>query len=200
MSENLHNLKYGKYRFLMDTMERYGELPDIVKETVTNKVNLIKINKGELLNDRFDLSTTIFFIQKGFIRCLTQTLNKEVTTWIAGKGSFILGILEVYGEKKNKEKLEVLSNSDLLYISFEEFFNIIKNDFRLFQIYQKVLQKYYSFAEERVYLSKIPNAQERLQYFLNSPKSKELKELPDKYIAEFLNIRPETFSRLKIID
>ena len=198
--ENLNNLKYGKFRLLMDTMEAYGKISDQTKEIITKEVQSIKIKKGELLNDSFDLTNTVFFIQKGFIRCLIKTNEKEVTTWISGKGSFILGIREIFGDKPIKEKLEAISKSELYYIGLEDFFNILKRDFKLFEIYQKLLQDYYAKAEERVYLSKIPNAPERLQHFLNSEKAKELKELPDKYIAELLNIRPETFSRLKIID
>ncbi|MEY2948958.1 MAG: hypothetical protein RLZZ248_159 [Bacteroidota bacterium] len=198
--ENLRNLKYGKHRFLIDTMEKYGELPEMVKETVTNKLDLIKINKGEILNNIFDLSKTIFFIQNGFIRCRTHTSDKEVTTWISGKGTFILGISEIFGNNPLKERLDAIAKTELFYIDIEDFFSFIQKDFKIFQVYQKVLQDYYSRAEERVYLSKIASATDRVKYFLSSPKSKELKEIPDKYIADLLNIRPETFSRLKIID
>lgn len=59
------------------------------------------------------------------------------------------------------------------------------------------MKLYYKYAQMRSVLSRIPLAKNRVTYFLKNYNSKIIERTPDKVIASFLNIKPETYSRLK---
>ena len=59
------------------------------------------------------------------------------------------------------------------------------------------MKLYYKYAQMRSVLSRIRLAKNRVTYFLKNYNSKIIERTPDKIIASFLNIKPETYSRLK---
>ena len=61
---------------------------------------------------------------------------------------------------------------------------------------RKLLEQYYSEAEERAYISRIPNAGKRYRHFLDT-KASLANRIPLKYIASYLGMTIETLSRIR---
>ena len=61
---------------------------------------------------------------------------------------------------------------------------------------RKILQLYYSQAEERAYITRLPHAIDKWNYLFTNL-DKFINRVPLKYTASFLGIRLETLSRIR---
>jgi CRP-like cAMP-binding protein len=191
------NIKYGYYRSLFDSIEKVGPLPDEIKELVTQKIERKNVTKNTIIQRKDTPVEHLYFVQSGFVRGVYFFDNVEVTTWLNGPGDFVVSISNFFGKVKTRDSVQAITDCQLIYIKVEDFFEIVRNNFQAFLVYQQMLEHYYFAAEERVFISKIPTSKERYQYFLKSQFYQTLQKVPDKYLADFLGIRAETLSRLK---
>lgn len=193
----MKNIKYGFYGKLFDAIEMIGPIPSNVKDLVVKKLKRKTIKKNEIIHNKDSQELIFYFIYSGFVRGFHSFKDAEVTTWLNGPGSFIVSISSFFGKTPSRENIQAISKCQLIYMNVNEFYQIIHSDFQFFMIYQRTLEYYYYASEQRVFISKIPTSKERYEYFTKSIFYHSLIGVPDKYIADFLGIRPETFSRLK---
>ena len=196
-NKKVNNIKHGYYKHLFDTIEQIGSIPEQVKWLIQEKLKRKKVKKNTIIQAKNSEVLHLYFIHSGFVRGYYDFNDHQVTTWLNGPGNFILSISNFFGKIPAKQSVQTITDCKLIYIEIKDFFEIIYSDFQSFKVYQKMLEYYYFAAEERVFLSKIPNSKERYQYFKKSMFYPNLSNLSDKYIADLLGIRPETLSRLK---
>jgi hypothetical protein len=64
------------------------------------------------------------------------------------------------------------------------------------EINRIMMVEYYIHAENRAFMTRIPSAKSRLNYFLKNADPKVVERIPKKFLASFLAMRPETLSRI----
>lgn len=95
-----------------------------------------------------------------------------------------------------KENIQALEATQTESLHFDDLQYCLKQFPDMSTIYRTLFEFYLVSAEERVYISRIPSAKDRYDAFLASGYGECISRIPNKYIAEFLGIRPETLSRL----
>lgn len=94
------------------------------------------------------------------------------------------------------ESIEALADTTLHALSFSELQNVYET-FPEFNYHGRIITERYFFQQEqRLYLLRKHDASAKYNYFIEHYE-KFLKEIPQKYIASFLNIAPETLSRTR---
>jgi len=190
------NLKYGYFKSFFDALDHYQVFKQETKDFIHPLLEKHHFKKGELILNIGETSEKIYFVNTGILRGVMSFNEKEITTWLAGQGSFAASISSFFGSKPSKESIQVLENSYLVSISKPNIDLLFKSHPQTMLIYVKIIENYYYLANERVFLTKLPTSKDRYEYFIGSSLSEQVSNISYKYLAEYLGIAPETLSRL----
>lgn len=184
---------------IVDLFEILNAKEKVSFEVLTHLASILKhkvLNKKEIILKPGDISDKMIFIQKGLMRAYTIKNGLELGKWFKSEGEFIVSISSFYLQKPSTEYLQALEPTEILYVSRSEIYGTYYKfrDFALnallFTI--DVLVEW----DERLNCFMATTAEERYKWLLkNRPDL--LGRVLDKYIAAFLGIAPETFSKIR---
>jgi len=155
-----------------------------------------RVEKGAHLLLQGKVCENLYYIKSGLIRAYTEDGDKNITTWISCEEQLVTSIYGFYRQKPSKENIQVMENCKLEYITYNDMRKLLGKYKEMNLINRTLLEKYYMDAEERAFLARLPNASLRYQFLLESNFSFVLSRVAGKYIASFLGIREETYSRM----
>ena len=171
-----------------------------VSEAATKYINQhsfpLQVSRGEYLLRAGELCKHIYFIRKGVIRGYVKEGTKEVTTWITAENEMVSSIRGLSLQEPSLENIQAIEHCDLVVAAYESLQYLYENYIELNIVGRKLLEQYYRDAEERAYISRIPNAAKRYRHFLET-KSNLANRIPLKYIASYLGMTIETLSRIR---
>ncbi|MDF1613241.1 Crp/Fnr family transcriptional regulator [Stygiobacter electus] len=156
----------------------------------TAKRNSILLHRGNICKE-------FYFINTGGIR--TYFIDKngyEKTRYVVWDNQFGTALKSFILQKPSIEFIETLDDSELLVISYNDFFLLNKelNNWKIF--YQKILERAYSFQNKKIEALMTQTAKQRYEELL--VKNPALTQrLSNKLLASYLDMREETLSRLK---
>lgn len=142
------------------------------------------------------VSKNIYFIKAGLIRGFKWKKSKEVTMWIMKEGDIIISPVSFLEQTPSEEAIIALEKCEVWGISYEELQNIYK-EFRDFNLHGRVItEKYYiRNAKWQSFLSRSTAKEKYLLLLQNDPEL--IKRVPSKYLASYINVTPETLSKIR---
>lgn len=188
-------------------MTNYIELTNFIKknidiedkdlEVVLSYFKIIKKSKNTILLSNGKNSQVSYFVKKGCLRLYyIDEEGKEITRYIAFENQFATELVSFITNEPAQETIQVIENSELLYITHDDFRDLmtiipIWKDF-----YRIYLEKAYVNNSRRLLSFTALDASERYkQLFKINPNI--VKRLPNKIVASYINISQETLSRIK---
>lgn len=165
-------------------------------QTIVSLFKKSQIAKGDFLLKQEQQCTGLSFVQSGLLRMFSTTPEKEVTQWIAAKGSFCTDLSSFVFEKKSKLSIQALVDTEIFTITKEDYNLIGKLVPDWHELEKRFLIHCFIMLEERVFCHLSMTAEERYLIFFEN--NKELfNQVPLQYIASLLGMTPETFSRIR---
>ena len=158
---------------------------------------IVKKKKNEILLSAGKISQVSYFVKKGCLRLFFIDDNgKDVTRYIAFENQFATALVSFITNEPAKETIQVIEDSELLYITHKDFRNLMKIIPKWKDFYNIYLEKAYVNNSKRLTSFTTLNASERYnQLFQINPNI--VKRLPNKIVASYINISQETLSRIK---
>jgi CRP-like cAMP-binding protein len=157
----------------------------------------LKLKKNEILQGEGDPSRRMFFVVKGCLRVyFVKEDGSEVTRRIIFENAFSTSLVGFITREPSKEYTQALEPTTLLYTTRDEFYALLDT----IPDWEKFYRQYLEFA--------YVNNTNRLMSFLTQDATTRYKQLlaedpriitrlPNRIVASYLNISPETLSRLK---
>lgn len=188
-------------------MAKHPELSQFIKKNISiNEEDLsvvlsyfeeIKSAKNEILLAPGNYSQGSYFVNKGCLRLFYLDENgKENTRYIAFENQFATELISFITKQPAQESIQVIEDSELLYITHENFRQLMHTVPAWKDFYSIYLEKAYVNNSKRMISFTTLDAAERYkQLFKINPKI--VKRLPNKIVASYINISQETLSRLK---
>lgn len=182
------------------------ELTDILKlnhdvspESVAalrEKCQLIEIQKGEIIVEQGKRSNALFFVADGLFRVAFNHNGAEDTICFGHDGDPFMSIPSYYVQGPSHFSCIAMTLSKVYRISFTDFDALLQQHNDLLMWMKNVMtEQLYALERRYVYFSQ-PDAYGRFVSFVGArPEIMEI--IPAKYIAQYLNIRPETLYRLR---
>lgn len=182
------------------------ELTDILKlnhdvspESVAalrEKCQLIEIQKGEIIVEQGKRSNALFFVADGLFRVAFNHNGAEDTICFGHDGDPFMSIPSYYAQEPSHFSCIAMTLSKVYRISFTDFDALLQLHNDLLMWMKNVMtEQLYALERRYVYFSQ-PDAYGRFVSFVGArPEIMEI--IPAKYIAQYLNIRPETLYRLR---
>jgi len=181
---------------LQKYIDQFIDLPAEELEALINSIEVRSVDKKVRLTDVNETEKYLYFVIKGLARKFFYKGKEEVITQIAKEGELISSSVSYFSGMPSGYVIETVEpttfyslhhdRAEQLYIRYPK----LERLSRLI-ITELFLQKEVWELERIRYSTK-----ERFLRFMND--NPELfQRVPQKYLASYLNIKPETFSRLK---
>jgi CRP-like cAMP-binding protein len=171
-------------------------LSDEELDALMNEIEVVSYDKKVRLTDMGDVEMYLHFIVKGLARKYFYKGKDEVITQIAREGELICSSVSFFSAQPSGYIVETIEPSTFYSLHKEKLEALYKrfpNMERMSRliITELFLQKEYWELERIRYTTK----ERFVRFMAENPDL--FQRVPQKYLASYLNIKPETFSRLK---
>lgn len=153
--------------------------------------------KNEVLVEIGQVNQYMNFIEKGCVRFFfMRDDGQDMTRNIAFENQFATGLASFISGQPSMEALQTLEDSRLLRIKRDDFYELLNRVPQWEKFYRNYLE--YAYMNNlNIYKREImKDAMERYKELLRIH-PEVVKRLPNKIVASYLNMSPETLSRMK---
>ncbi len=184
----LDRLHHYLSTFVPLTKADFGQLlPYIEIREFDKKVKVIR--EGEM--ERY-----LNIIAQGLARKYLPVKNNEITIQLASEGHIIHSELSFHNRIPSRSVVETIEPTVLFSISYDSLQQLYEQYPKAERMGRLLISELFVKKDNRYFDQLNKSTRERfLHYIRTHPQM--LQRVPQKYIASFLNIKPETFSRLK---
>ena len=155
-----------------------------------------EVKKGKILLHEKNVCENLWFLCDGLLRSYHTIGDKEITSRIMYTGHIVISPGSFFTQTPATESIETLADCTLAKLSFTDLQGIYQK-FPAFNYHTRLItEQYFYKQEQRLYMLRKHDASAKYNFFLENY-ADYLKDIPQKYIASFLNIAPETLSRTR---
>ena len=155
--------------------------------------------KGSVLLNEGDTCNRMLFIEKGMLRQYYFKKGKDMTEHIAYEHCIVMCIESYFLEEPTRLMIEALENTVVWEIPKEKVEKLIDQYEDIERMYRKFLEVSLIDSQKKADQLRFESAQERyLKLKQSHPEI--LRRAPLVYIASFLQMTPETLSRVRSLD
>ena len=159
----------------------------------------IELKRNEFIGQTEVVDNHIYFIESGTVKVCMFKEGEEQIIRFGYKNNYLVLLDSFLTNKTSQFRIQAIKKSSILRItkeSFEEFLNQSRENAKL---WQQILEDLVLQQIEREIDLLTENPSERYQrVFKRSPLL--FQEIPNRHIANYLRMTPETLSRLKKLD
>lgn len=158
--------------------------------------NQLELNRKEYLKVKGSIDTNLYFVVNGSLRIFVVEKFEENIIRFGYKNNLIASLDSFITEKPSDLYIQAIKKTELKVIKKTTFMNFVKSSAEHLKIWHLILENliYQQLERERDILTSSPL--ERYKRVLaRSPQL--FQEIPNKYIASYLRMTPETLSRIK---
>lgn len=171
---------------LLSDMEAYG----------LQWSDAITLKRNELLYTAGSVDTNIYFLESGALRIIHETGNDLNTIRFAYQGSLFVAMDSFLTGNPSLYSAEAIKACKLTKIPYTDFIAFINSDIKYLQLWDKILSYIIIGQLEREIDILTASPRERYERVLQrSPQL--FQQVPQKHIASYLRMAPETLSRLQ---
>ncbi len=152
--------------------------------------------KNHLLHVENKVCKHSYIIEKGAARIYHFKDGKDITSHFAFEGEAITAIDSLLQGKKSKYSIELLEDSTLFSVSYEDMENLYQKSIIHERFGRLFLQQVYVELVERIEDIQFHTAHERYNKLLKK-QALILQRVPLKHISSYLGITQETLSRIR---
>jgi CRP-like cAMP-binding protein len=184
----LERLHHYLSRFVPLSRQEFGQLlPYIEIREFDKRVRVI---------DAGSVERYLNVIATGLVRKYLPVRSKEITVQLASEGHLVHSELSFHYRIPSSAVIETIEPTVFFSISYDSLQQLYDQYPKAEHLGRLLISDLFVKKDNHYYHQLIKNTRERfLDYVRTHPQM--LQRVPQKYIASYLNIKPETFSRLK---
>ena len=155
-----------------------------------------KYAKGEMILKEGEVCEAIYYIDKGLIRQFYYKNDKELTEHIGADGEIFMCIESLFKEEPTKLQVEALEPTIVYLIPKHRLEQVALHNVNIQMLYRKIWEEGLIISQVHADLLRFETAQNRYQR-LCKMKPQVVLRAPLVYIASYLQMTPETLSRVR---
>lgn len=155
-----------------------------------------RYSKGEMILKEGEVCENIYYIDKGLVRQFYFKNNKELTEHIGSDGEIFMCIESLFKEKPTRLQIEALEPSSIYLIPKHRLEQVALHNVNIQILYRKILEESLIISQIHADLLRFETAQNRYLR-LCKMKPQVVLRAPLVYIASYLQMTPETLSRVR---
>jgi CRP-like cAMP-binding protein len=186
--EALEHLQHYLSRFTPLSKQEFG--------TLLTYIEVREFEKKVRVIDAGQVERYLNVIAWGLARKYLPVRNKEITVQLASEGHLIHSELSFHYRTPSAAVVETIEPTVFFSISYDSLQQLYDQFPKAEHLGRQLISDLFVKKDNHYYDQLIKNTRQRfLEYVHTHPQM--LQRVPQKYIASYLNIKPETFSRLK---
>ena len=178
-------------------LRKFIDLTD--DEFAENLLPVIKIRefgKKELLTKAGNIENNFNFIVKGLIRKYYKKGIHEINTQISYEGHIIHAQESFHSRRPSEYFVETVEPSTVVSITYDDIESVFASSKKMEHMGRLVITKSMIIKDNwQLQLVKMTPRERFLNFVTQNPEL--MQRVPQKFLASYLNIKPETFSRFK---
>jgi CRP/FNR family transcriptional regulator, anaerobic regulatory protein len=181
---------------LIQILSEVKPISEVLEEALINEFEIHKKEKNEVLLAEGNICKNLWFLVNGLLRSYHNIGDKEITSRIMFTNHIVIAPGSFFTQTPATESIQALTDCEVATMSFTSLQKIYEF-FPEFNLHTRIItEQYFYKTEQRLYMLRKHDAAAKYAYFLENYETY-LKNIPQKYIASFLNIAPETLSRVR---
>lgn len=181
---------------LFRVLAKIHPLTEAFKDALKNELQFVAYPKGHYLIQARTVARHAYFLQTGFSVSYLYHEGDRVVTGFWQPGDIILSPKSFFRQTPTDEIIELTTNSELLAITYESALKLFERFPEANIIARAITADYHAKSDERVVDFHTLSAWDRYTKLIRDYPSIEL-NLTQDFIASYLNVTPQTLSRLK---
>ena len=175
---------------------RYSTMTHEELDILESVLMPMKFAKGERVLNEGDTCQYIYWIVKGLVRQYYFKNGKELTEYMATENTIMMSIESLFLEKPSMQVIQALERTLIYAMPKNELEAGAMRSVNIQILYRKILEESLIISQQRADMLRFESAQDRYQKLVKSSPQLVLRA-PLVYIASYLQMTPETLSRVR---
>ena len=185
-----------EYKFALEQIQKFFDVKPEQAEVMIGFCELRNIDKKTILTDEGELENYLNMVISGLVRKYVRKGKNEVTLQLATEGHIIHSEISFLHRVPSPVVVETIEPTTLISLNYANYLHALEYLPGADRMGRIMLTGMFVKKDERHFKQLHLTTRERfLEYMDEHPHM--LQRVPQKYLASYLNIKPETFSRLK---
>ncbi|MBQ9645769.1 MAG: Crp/Fnr family transcriptional regulator [Prevotella sp.] len=156
----------------------------------------MKFAKGETILGEGETCRHIYWIVKGLVRQFYYKNKKELTEYMATENTICMSIESLFKEEPSLQILQALEPTIIYALPMHQLEAVAMKSVNIQMLYRKILEESLIISQHHADMLRFESAQDRyLKLVKRSPQL--VLRAPLVYIASYLQMTPETLSRVR---
>jgi CRP/FNR family transcriptional regulator, anaerobic regulatory protein len=181
---------------LLERIAAFHPLSDELRSDLKNRLEVEKYAKGHYLLKAGSICQRMHFIAKGLVHCYSGSKIKPETDFFMTEGEIALSKESFYMQKPSEQHIEAMEKTTTVSISYEDLEDIYTKHLTFNINGRRMMELYYQRSNFKLQLLRTKRPGERY-HFLKMHRPDLIERVHGKYLASFLNMREETYCRIK---
>lgn len=182
--------------YVRQFISQHIELTEEEFQTLASKLHLVSFDKKTKLVDIGEVATTFYFVLKGISRRYFYRGKQEVITHLIKEGGMMGSVISFITGEPSRYVVETIEPVTAYSLSKKDLDQLYSTDKKWEKFGRKIMTAFFLQLESQILDNIRYSTKERFINFMkHNPEL--VRRVPQKYLASYLEIQPETFSRLK---
>ncbi len=165
-------------------------------DALENIIVPMRFRKGEIILHIGDVCEYIYYLDQGLVRQFYYKNGKEMTEYIAVDHTIFMCIESLFQEEESRMQVEALETSVIYALPKAKLEEISLQHVNIQMLYRKILEESLIISQKHADLVRFESAQSRYEKLCKQSPQVVLRA-PLLYIANYLQMTPETLSRVR---
>ncbi len=190
------NLSLTKRDVARELARRYSTMTHDELDILESVLVPMKFAKGQKILSEGEVCKNIYWVVKGLVRQYYYKNNKELTEYMAVENTIVMSIESLFKEKPSMQEMQALEPTLIYAIPKAELEAVAMRSVNIQILYRKILEESLIISQLRADMLRFESAQDRYHKLVKSSPQLVLRA-PLVYIANYLQMTPETLSRVR---
>jgi len=177
-------------------LNQYIHLYPGEEDKILGMFEIKQFPKKQVITQMGEVENCIYVVFRGLLRKYFLKGEEEVITHIIAEGAVLTSGASFFKQQPSLYFVETLEPTTVMALSYANYQKLFSIDHRWEKAGRELIQDALLRKEFWILDNLMHTPRERFLHFVRTYPEL-LQRVPQKYLASFLNIQPETFSRLK---
>ncbi len=192
----MQNLSLTKRDVARELARRYSTMTHEELDILESVLVPMKFSKGEVILGEGGICRNIYWIVRGLARQYYYKNGKELTEYMGVENTIMMSIESLFGEKPSMQVIQAIEPTLIYALPKAELEAVAMRSVNIQILYRKILEESLIISQQRADMLRFESAQDRYQKLVKSAPQLVLRA-PLVYVASYLQMTPETLSRVR---
>ena len=192
----MNDIALTKRDIARELARRYSTMTHDELDMLESVLVPMKFQKGEIILGVGDVCTNIYWIQKGLVRQFYYKNGKELTEHMAVENSIVMSIESLFKEEPTRLQIMALEPTIIYAMPRAALEQVAMKSVNIQILYRKILEESLIQSQVHADMLRFETAQDRYTKLVKRQPQLVLRA-PLVYIANYLQMTPETLSRVR---